>query len=83
MAYQDEGAAVRGEPAITTEWNGAALRFASPAHLAQFRTDPARSAPAYDGHCAYSATEGRKSGGIPEIWQVAGGRCPQGKGRCR
>ena len=73
VAYQDEGAAVRGDAAIITEWNGATWRFATPAHLAQFRADPARYAPAYDGHCAYAASEGRKSAGIPEMWQVAGG----------
>lgn len=74
VAYQDEGAAVRGETTITTDWNGATWRFATPAHVAQFRADPARYAPAYDGHCAYAMSEGRKSGGMPELWQVAGGR---------
>jgi YHS domain-containing protein len=74
VAYQDEGAAVRGETTITTDWNGATWRFATPAHAAQFRADPARYAPAYDGHCAYAMSEGRKSGGMPELWQVAGGR---------
>jgi YHS domain-containing protein len=74
VAYQDERAAVRGEPTITTDWNGATWRFATPAHLAQFRADPARYAPAYDGHCAYAMSEGRKSGGMPELWQVAKGR---------
>jgi YHS domain-containing protein len=74
VAYQDEGAAVRGEASITTDWNGATWRFATPAHLAQFREDPARYAPAFDGHCAYAVSEGRKRGGMPELWQVAGGR---------
>jgi YHS domain-containing protein len=74
VAYQDEGAAVRGETTITTDWNGATWRFATPAHLAQFRADPARYAPAYDGHCAYAVSEGRKSGGTPELWLVAGKR---------
>ena len=81
VAYQDEGAPVRGDAAITTERNGATWQFATPAHPAQFRADPARYAPAYDGHCAYAASEGRKSGGIPEMWQVAGGHlyllCPK------
>lgn len=74
VAYQDEHAAVRGETTITTDWNGATWRFATPAHLAQFRADPARYAPAYDGHCAYAVSEGRKSGGMPELWQVVGER---------
>ena len=29
VAYQDEGAAVRGETTIATEWNGATWRFAT------------------------------------------------------
>lgn len=73
VAYQDQGAAIHGETTITTDWNGATWRFATPAHLALFRADPARYAPAYDGHCAYAVSEGRKSGGMPELWQVAGG----------
>jgi hypothetical protein len=74
VAYQDEGAAIRGDSTITTEWNGATWRFASEAHLTLFRADPTRYAPAYDGHCAYAVSEGRKSGGMPELWQVAGER---------
>ncbi len=74
VAYQDEGAAVRGETTITTDWNGATWRFATPTHLAQFLVDPVRYAPAYDGHCAYAVSEGRKKGGMPELWQVVGQR---------
>jgi YHS domain-containing protein len=74
VAYQDEGAPVRGEATITAEWNGATWRFASQAHLARFRADPAHYVPAYDGHCAYAMSEGRKSGGMPELWQVNAGR---------
>ena len=44
------------------------------AHLAQFQANPARYAPAYDGRCAYAASEGRKSAGMPEMSQVAQGR---------
>ena len=74
VAYQDEGKAVRGDASITAGWNGATWRLTSAAHLAQFQADPARYAPAYDGHCAYAASEGRKSAGVPEMWQVAQGR---------
>ena len=74
VAYYDEGAAVRGAPAITSDWNGATWHFTTPEHLAQFRADPARYAPAYDGHCAYAVSEGRKSAGVPEMWHIAGGR---------
>ena len=74
VAYQEDGKAVRGQTTIATDWNGATWLFASPAHLASFRAEPARYAPAYDGHCAFAASEGRKSGGIPEMWQVSGGR---------
>lgn len=74
VAYQDEGKPVRGQTTIATDWNGATWFFASPAHLALFQANPTRYAPAYDGHCAYAASEGRKSGGVPELWQVSGGR---------
>lgn len=74
VAYQDEGKPVQGDQSITTVWNGATWRFASAAHRAQFQANPVRYSPVYDGHCAYAASEGRKSAGIPEMWQVAQGR---------
>ena len=74
VAYQTDGVVIRGEPTITADWNGAIWRFATPAHAKQFQANPARYAPAYDGHCAYAVSEGRKSAGLPEFWQVAGGR---------
>ena len=74
VAYQDDGKAVRGDASITADSNGATWRFTSAAHLAQFQANPALYAPAYDGHCAYAASEGRKSAGNPEMWQVAKSR---------
>lgn len=71
VAYQDEGKAVHGDASITAGWNSATWRFTSAAHLAQFQANPTRYAPAYDGHCAFAASEGRKSAGNPELWQVA------------
>jgi hypothetical protein len=74
VAYQEESKAVPGNPLITADWNGAIWLFTSADHLARFHANPARYAPAYDGHCAYAASEGRKSAGIPDMWQVEHGR---------
>ena len=71
VAYQDESKAVRGNASFTADWNGATWRFTSAAHLARFEANPTQYAPAYDGHCAYAASEGRKSAGMPDMWQVA------------
>ena len=77
VTCQDDGKAVRGDTSITADSNGATWRFTSADHRAQFQANPARYAPAYDGHCAYAASEGRKSAGNPKMWQVAQDRLYQ------
>ncbi len=74
VAYQSASGPVQGAVEFTLEWNGAIWRFLSAANRDAFQGDPSRYAPAYDGHCAYAVSEGRKSGGVLELWQIASGR---------
>ncbi len=73
-AYQTSGGPIPGDAGFILDWNGAVWRFASAANRDAFRSDPRLYGPAYDGHCAYAVSEGRKSGGVPELWYVAEGR---------
>jgi YHS domain-containing protein len=68
---QDE--AVPGKASIIAEYNGAKWAFASEANRDKFKADPARYAPAYDGHCAYGAAQGGKVPGNPHLWRVVDG----------
>jgi YHS domain-containing protein len=45
VAYFADGKPVEGSGDHAHEWQGATWRFASPAHLDQFKADPARYAP--------------------------------------
>jgi YHS domain-containing protein len=66
--------AVPGKAAITAEYNGATWAFASAANRDRFLADPAKYAPAYDGHCAYGIAQGGKVPGNPNLWRIVDGK---------
>jgi YHS domain-containing protein len=66
--------AVPGKAAITAEYNGATWAFASAANRDKFLADPAKYAPAYDGHCAYGLAQGGKVPGNPNLWRIVDGK---------
>lgn len=55
VAYFTENRAVRGDPAIKADYDGATYRFASAANRDTFLKNPARYVPAYAGFCASGA----------------------------
>ncbi|MEO0370356.1 MAG: YHS domain-containing (seleno)protein [Pseudomonadota bacterium] len=65
---QPEG--VKGNAAITADYNGATFAFSSEANRDAFLADPARFAPQYDGHCAYGVSKGGKVPGNPNLWRI-------------
>lgn len=69
-----QAAAVPGKASITVEYNGAKWAFASEANRDAFQADPAKYAPAYDGHCAYGAAVGGKVPANPHLWRVVDGK---------
>ena len=66
--------AVPGKSSITAEWNGAKWAFATEENKAKFLADPAKFAPAYDGHCAYGLAKGGKVPGNPNLWRIVDGK---------
>jgi YHS domain-containing protein len=70
---QPQPAATPGRADITADYNGATFAFASEANRARFLADPARYAPAYDGHCAYGVAKGGKVPGNPHLWRIVDG----------
>ncbi len=71
---QSQPAAVPGQAAYTSEYNGATFAFASAENKATFDADPAKFAPQYDGHCAYGVSKGGKVPGNPNLWRIVDGK---------
>lgn len=65
--------AVAGRKDITARYNGATFAFANEANRERFLADPAKYAPAYDGHCAYGVAKGGKVPGNPNLWRIVDG----------
>ncbi len=68
------GSAVTGNPAISTEYEGARFLFTNEANRSAFLADPVHFLPTYGGYCAWAASEGRAAGGNPEVWRIEEGR---------
>ncbi|MBR9825772.1 MAG: YHS domain-containing protein [Alphaproteobacteria bacterium] len=73
VSYHSEAAPVEGLDDFTAEYNGTTWYFASEANRDLFTADPARYAPAYDGHCAYALANDRKVRTDPLAYRVVDG----------
>ena len=54
----EQPAAVKGNKAITAEYNGAVWAFSSEENREMFLKSPETYAPQYDGHCAFGVAKG-------------------------
>ena len=70
---EDQPLAVAGDPSITAEYNGAVWAFSTEENRDLFVADPARYAPAYDGHCAYGVARDGKVPANPHLWRIVDG----------
>ena len=61
IAYFTDNKAVKGNPKIQSEYEGAKYYFPSTEHKAMFDANPAKYAPAYGGYCGYAASIDRLS----------------------
>lgn len=66
--------AVPGKASITAQWNGSKWAFATEENKQAFLANPAKYAPAYDGHCAYGIAKGGKVPGNPNLWALVNGK---------
>ncbi|GAB5470223.1 MAG: hypothetical protein Kilf2KO_32530 [Rhodospirillales bacterium] len=73
VAYFTDGAPVKGDPAYSTEYEGATWIFASAANRDRFAADPTTYAPAYGGWCAYGMSQGGKVPIDPDAWSIVDG----------
>jgi len=66
--------AVAGKAEFTAPYNGAIFAFSTAQNLAQFKTNPERYAPQYDGHCAMGVAVGAKIPANPHLWRIVDDR---------
>ncbi|MBC06679.1 YHS domain-containing (seleno)protein [Thalassospira sp.] len=66
--------AVPGRADITADYNGATWAFSSEENRDMFLADPAKYAPAFDGHCAYGIAKGGKVPANPNLWRIVDGQ---------
>lgn len=70
VAYFADGAPVKGDPSISSDWQGAKLLFASADNKALYDADPEKYAPRYGGYCAYAVSKGATAPTDPQAWTV-------------
>ncbi len=70
VAYFSDGAPVKGDMSISSDWQGAKLLFASADNKAMYDADPEKFAPRYGGYCAYAVSKGATAPTDPEAWTV-------------
>ncbi len=68
------GEPARGEARYNHFWNGAVWYFSSVENRDAFKADPASYAPAFDGYCAWAASQGYKAPGDPLVYEVVDDR---------
>ncbi|MCI4430485.1 MAG: YHS domain-containing protein [Burkholderiales bacterium] len=74
VAYFTDGKAVKGQDTFVLEWMGAKWKFASKAHLEQFKASPQQYAPQYGGYCAYGVSQGNLVKVEPEQFTLIDGK---------
>jgi YHS domain-containing protein len=67
------GAATPGNPEISVTHKGAKYLFTSIENRDTFLASPEEFLPAFGGHCAWAASQGRKAGPDPKVFRVDDG----------
>lgn len=73
VGYGSDGRAVPGRSDIATMWQGKLWHFASEENRTRFEADPRAFAPAFEGNCVVSLSEGRRERGDPRHFALLGG----------
>lgn len=64
----------KGDPSITTEYNGITYSFGTFPNRHKFLLDPEKYVPAYGGWCAWAMVDGEKVDVDPETYKIVDGR---------
>ena len=72
-SYFLDGKPLKGDPALSRQFQGATYRFVDAAHKNAFEKEPTKYVPKFGGFCGYAASINKVSPVNPEIWQVVDG----------
>jgi hypothetical protein len=61
---------VKGDSAISVQWNNARWIFSKKENADLFTADPQRYAPQYGGYCAYGMSKGYKAPTSEDAWSI-------------
>jgi YHS domain-containing protein len=74
VAYFTDARPIQGLPNFEYAWDGYRYRFATAAHREQFRADPVRYAPQFEGSCTMALARGITKEADPEHWLISDGK---------
>ena len=74
VAYVAMGKAVKGDPKISSTYEGHRYLFANADAKKMFDADPSKYQVAYDGWCATAVSMGKKVKSVPALFSVHGGK---------
>jgi YHS domain-containing protein len=74
VAYFADGKPLKGDPDITSRYEGVVYEFVSKEHKASFDLEPAKYVPRYHGFCAFGVTEGLKIDVDPHAYAINDGK---------
>lgn len=70
VAYFENNMAVKGEPTISANFEGAVYNFSTEKNKALFLKNPTQYEPQFGGYCAYGMSEGYKAPIKPEAFTI-------------
>ncbi len=74
VSYHTAPKPVKGDPKISSEWDGGTYYFANAANRELFTKSPEKYAPQYGGFCANGAPYSVLLGGGPDAYKIVDGR---------
>ena len=74
VAYKAAKMAQKGDPNVTSTYDGQTFRLSNAMAKQMFDKAPAEYAPAYHGYCAAAVARGMKVKANPELFTVEGGK---------
>ena len=74
VAYETDGAPVKGRVEFEYRWQAAIWRFATAANRDRFAADPGRFAPQFGGYCSWAVSRGYTADVDPEAWRIVDGK---------
>ncbi len=74
VAYLKANRPVEGKVQFSTEYKGAAWRFASAENLNAFKANPTAYAPQCGGYCSWAVSQNYTASGDPQVWKIVGGK---------